>query len=1601
MQNIEPSGYLEKASRDIEEGNYSKAFKNFNLFIVFLEKDADRKILDIAYSRLYDLLENISSFSLIEKSVHDLLRISEDPYFAEKQQHLAFKIAKWHYKEGKKDKKDPLRSFTIALLYIGKAASFPNVSPEIHNLASRIFRVASVQLSMFQDRLWIAAGKQDKEEMLRLKENLTLRFQHIPCEIERDAFIHLFDKQINSLILTFNNMGDERLNASGLKDLHHPIKHRLSRKALCHSDAMDISDRLITARYKMKLEEFRQFFADRFSEYKASNLDIRTFQKEVSAAFIAFIGYLLRDAFAILGNPPCHYDLRAMGSLAREEICLYSDLEWCILIKDKEKAPYFVKLARLLELQIAGLGEVATTMPIFTCLAKLHRSGLHIDTGGNPAEIDDLINTPELLAKQQAVVDFQPCTPELLAKQEFPWAYKPDSLVNTLRKTISLDQSTPLLFEEYLAKMHEYLDRSTRKHNAAQLLSHRLKNYDQMWNNPFQLQVDLKKHYMELLHHLLNDFSLYFEIDAANTLDVIDELVKKQVFTKESGILLKEAVSTVYAARVDLHLKQKEQAEVFPIVDDGEENQARQSLEKTYWLVLRPIYRALRDCFQGDELSLEIHFQNFDLLKHAFFEEILDPETIEELIPLIKHLVHHSVKDRSVLPFGDFLALHKSYYLRLSIVTFSEPLREAYLKTLELYSKDGSIAEIISYLASLPNPSGFRQAHRIEQEKLQKAIVGMATTVRPNASFKAKIRCPALPNGAYLKEEIVQQIFNEETGGIKSQYKGCAHSVAQVSYIDDRGVEYSLHFKQKPTHPLMEYAIHTLTGRIAGRMTPATQLARFEVSVNSKKQAYPVLISQTVHGNTLEEIEAAGNLEDIDPKQLTWACLSAILTRPGDGRRSNYLVERDTMRIFCVDNDISFMEPLTTSFFTKTINFSSALFCLDPKPLDPSVLEAFVVLSPGLILDDWSEKLVEIDRAYRDLRLFTEEEEERLYDEENENPFKAKLLLRKGSVLALLIQFHHLQDTVRQALKQKKPLYPLDLLKSLVTLRNTQKQPLGPYIHGSYQQAIAGNQSVKERWKKAVNRNIEVSMSFSQTTGANFGKLPTFEEIQNREEFSPEKAREELIDFFLSQCTSGIELYTNKGKEAINADFCRMVMGGAPDKELQQIVLKALTFWIESKGIQAHELTLTNCAVLDAVSLKPFLQKKLELINLSGCPLIKEDVIQEIEKECPSLKKLYLNRCSQLQAFEKPSLLQQKRLQTTDRYLRLFSPNYLKFPKLEELQLSRCKMLSSICLDAPSLKEIKIDKNPLLSCLLFKQIVLYSRSSFKSCPQLNITKAKKAGVVKLLSLKESTPPTGVSYKQIVQLYMHDSKLKKMSYGSTNSNSWNLRIHVFADALALNKTLQKLSLTWNNLGDQEGMALAGSIANNRSLKYLNLYQNNIGDKGAKALAKSIANSPSLEYLNLDNNKFGDKGAKAFARTLLTNKSLKVLNLGVSWHHRSVGTIGDEGARALAEGIASNHSLEQLLLAGQNIQDKGAKAFARAFSTNATLKGLCLTYNKISKKKGQKLVAASKAYIAVEGFYPWDEVIKERSKANGIDDKDNHGYFWSGYSPPKIN
>ena len=616
-------------------------------------------------------------------------------------------------------------------------------------------------------------------------------------------------------------------------------------------------------------------------------------------------------------------------------------------------------------------------------------------------------------------------------------------------------------------------------------------------------------------------------------------------------------------------------------------------------------------------------------------------------------------------------------YKRFSQKSIFEPLRVCYLQTLR-EEKQFSIANSLSFI---PNRNGLRRSHVEAYQKLQDSLCQITT----NSPSAVLIKSPTLQTPLYLKSEFVNQILDKD-GNIKREYNNSLHRVCRLRnnlgihricrLKNNSGID--LHFKQKPNHPLMEYAIHDLTSRLTGEKTPPSELLRFEVTINDQNIVYPVLVSQTILGKSLKEILAKNPRYKPNPKCLTRMLLNAICIRPGDGRSSNFVVNND--QLYCIDNDIAFVEPIVLErrIFRNT-NFCSILFCLENQLLDIEILQKFISIDIDLIFESWLEALIKKEELY--LPLFIKEEKQ-LYEEDPENKFTPTILIPAGMITTLYTQIHILQQFLQNSLNNQ--LLSIDLLDKLITLKGeggTTSQ-IGGRIYKQYKDA-SSLLSPEERLKKATNRQAEQSLTTKQAMNASLGKTPTIEEIQKRKKFSLKQAQKEFMGYSLFRVEDGITLSIQGEKQILLANFEKITQGKKPDIERQDLMFRGLDLVFSYQKNKPIAITLTNCAVLNNKKLSHFFHNELKYLDLRYS-LVKGDMVETISSHCPNLQELDLSECDQLQAIENRKLI--------------FSEP-LKFPQLEIFHIARCENLERLKINAPNLQILKANNNAKLKDL--------------------------------------------------------------------------------------------------------------------------------------------------------------------------------------------------------------------------------------------------------------------------------------------------------------
>nr|NGX62362.1 hypothetical protein [Chlamydiota bacterium] len=359
------------------------------------------------------------------------------------------------------------------------------------------------------------------------------------------------------------------------------------------------SPKFLTQGYHKRLEKVRSCFQEQGK--------VRELQQKRAAKMQEFFHELLDDAIFILGEPPCQYDIRAMGSLAREEVCPYSDLEYFILIEKEEGRRYFQKLAQIFDLQILSLGE---TDPKHQELFNFgQKFGLEIDHQANPAFNDSLIGRAE----------------GLLALPEEP---NEDDLKAYKSKLRSVSLHGNHTFETPKIDLTEY---------AQKLLEMRRVDFEKL--QILQGEVcAIKRDFVEPLFHFLGDLGLLLGLEECNTLDLIKQL---PFFTDLSKRLLEESVSDLYHLRIRLHAESEgiqEEASLIPSLQlPVLKEQEKEALHKTHQLVLLPLYQA------------DLEEKEIDLLKLA-----MQQPTEEKVRSTARFLQHASIE------------IHQEYYQMLS-----------------------------------------------------------------------------------------------------------------------------------------------------------------------------------------------------------------------------------------------------------------------------------------------------------------------------------------------------------------------------------------------------------------------------------------------------------------------------------------------------------------------------------------------------------------------------------------------------------------------------------------------------------------------------------------------------------------------------------------------------------------------------------------------------------------------------------------------------------------------------------------------------------------------------------------------------------------------
>ncbi|XP_065919173.1 protein NLRC3-like [Dysidea avara] len=243
----------------------------------------------------------------------------------------------------------------------------------------------------------------------------------------------------------------------------------------------------------------------------------------------------------------------------------------------------------------------------------------------------------------------------------------------------------------------------------------------------------------------------------------------------------------------------------------------------------------------------------------------------------------------------------------------------------------------------------------------------------------------------------------------------------------------------------------------------------------------------------------------------------------------------------------------------------------------------------------------------------------------------------------------------------------------------------------------------------------------------------------------------------------------------------------------------------------------------------------------------------------------------------------------------------------------------------------------------------------------NTTKVKV--FAEAIKLNQTIEKLGISYN-----WLHDicaamgdclksnNSLKELTMRGNQSNGFKKLI----EGIKVNKSLVKLDISSIRISDVGAVAMGDCLKNNNTLKELNMIENNINSEGGKKLAEALKVNKSLEKLDISSNRISDDGAVDMGDCLKNNNSLKELNIRCN-------NINSEGGKKLAEALKVNKSLEKLDISSNRISDDGGVDMGDCLKNNNSLKELNIRCNNINSEGGKKLAEALKVNTSLEKLY----------------------------------
>ena len=1172
-----------------------------------------------------------------------------------------------------------------------------------------------------------------------------------------------------------------------------------------------------------------------------------------------FTAQLLQECEQLLGEAPEAYCLAGLGSMSRDEMMPYSDLECVLLVQDaacrvwneadpnfNEKGKYFKCLYQLFEFKVASLGEHSP-------------SGFHLDKEGHPRTEERLRGTIE----------------HLIRFNQPPAVKLNDALSYSLLNPVYIyGNNNKTLFNDYIKQLRTALQSNIPKQEIswqraialAQMQSN-LNDFKSVYENSETTHViDIKKHYVVLLNYFVMNLALLHSITANRISVIIEKLKLENILSEAEALAFKKALWFLQHKRIDVHIKAEKQQEEIGLQNLTPEQRA--FLQLIEWGLIRPCYKSLEYFLSNLNQPWP---KDFALTNMQYSLRLYNnTNTNNQLI------IENAIK--SLALNGVLLQVSIDTY-RLNYCTLPQTLRPFFLQSLEClqYGIPENLSLAIKLLQAYPNDDGNRPSHMLSEKNWQQSLKYLLVPFN-----RTTLVIKTIDGDQQLPEDVVNKAFTLQGELISNQLNG-RRAVHHLTYQNQ-----AFHFKAKPEWPGMEYAVGRLYDLIIGYGTPNTALWAV-LPHNDQQRAYPLLVSKTILGDTLQAVlkQHPAGVPHLDAKCYSQMVLMALLTNPEDGKSDNYIVEKFTNsegntvnRLISIDNDHSFVPALAKGILSTTILVKTILYCFDmmKEPIHPEVCEEFLVLDADKLLHHWLVDILKHDKACQ--TLFTFEQLKQLRNNKNEN---------QQVVIPMLFHQSTIKTLYQKLIKLRKLFTHHPQINHLELLQHIEPQ-LAVYYEKVLIQPLLPAERFKLIAEKEYGGRMEAGAGITKTNASRtiesiLGTLPSIEEIQAGIKYSAEQALNQLHMIQTQQ--KQLEQAKNSLLAGNFKPFKNLVINDFQEEVFRQIDIAKLSKLQQQQvfALMAETsftlLKLKNSLVTDA-ELLAILKKSPGLIalDISGCINLTQTIVQEIAKYCPLLEKLNLRNLSQLNLFSIKSFFGNEL-------------NSLVFPQLRRLWLGGCVSLNNLLLRAPHLKYLELKDCNLLTrqtlFVLIKQSPHLQMIDLTNCNQItdsyldeissyskNLKKIIVQGCQNIRHKEIRTlSPTLVINKlkaefisAVESLLQQQASVVDLEYVVTTDQT---EVSLLAQALRINKTLQSIDLSHNRLGDSNFFVIVEALKFNSTLMRLIARNNKLTDTSAKILLELLENNPTLSEIDLEgNNAISEELEKAIENKLQENK-----------------------------------------------------------------------------------------------------------------------------------